>query len=378
MSMTPWATQPQPIGSRLAPATLAAATLAPVALRRAPAPGAAARPLPRWARAALGVPLTMKLVGANLLVAAAAAVALAAASPDGGPRVDYLILGGALIAALAANTALVTLALRPVWELEATAARVWRGDFSARVPASPVADAAMARVGRTVNLLLDALDADRARLRALAAQTISAQDAERSRIARELHDSTAQTIAALTYQLAAAARDVDDPALARRLAEIRDLAGDALEEVRVLAHTIHPRVLDDLGLAAAMAWLARRTREHSGLDVEVAYAADVGADALSREAAATLYRVAQESLRNVERHAGATSARVSLTRDGDDIALDIADDGRGFDLAEAEARRPGMGLFSIRERVALVGGALHIDTAPGRGTRVRARVPGAA
>jgi signal transduction histidine kinase len=233
-------------------------------------------------------------------------------------------------------------------------------------------------VGRTVNLLLDALDADRTRMRALAAQTISAQDAERARIARELHDSTAQTIAALTYQLSALARDANEPAIQSRLTELHALAGDALEEVRVLAHTIHPRVLDDLGLVAALGWLSRRTREHCGLDVTVTSTAGDAVARLSRPAAAALYRVAQESLRNVERHADATTATITVALDEGAVALTVADDGRGFDLAEAEERRPGMGLFAIRERLALVDGTVDIDTAPGAGTRVHARVPAVA
>ena len=99
---------------------------------------------------------------------------------------------------------------------------------------------------------------------------------------------------------------------------------------------------------------------------------------LSRPAAAALYRVAQESLRNVERHAAATAATIAVALDDGAVVLTVEDDGRGFDLAEAEERRPGMGLFAIRERVALVGGTVDIDTAPGAGTRVRARVPAGA
>jgi signal transduction histidine kinase len=96
---------------------------------------------------------------------------------------------------------------------------------------------------------------------------------------------------------------------------------------------------------------------------------------MSDATAAALYRVAQEALRNVERHARAESARLTLRADGAHVILDVTDDGRGFDVAEAEARRPGMGLFSMRERLGLVGGALDVHTSPGRGTRVRARAP---
>jgi signal transduction histidine kinase len=328
-----------------------------------------------WLRRLLGVPLTLKLAGANLLVLLLAGLVLAAGRPD---SVDVWIVGGALALGLVLNTLLVRYALRPVWELERVASRVWSGDFAARVPASAVADREMKRVGRTFNLLLDSLAADRERMRALAMQAVRAQDDERSRIARELHDSTAQNIAALTYQLTAAARtagEAGQPALEATLRELREQTGALLEEVRLLSHAIHPRVLDDLGLVAALEWLARQTREHTALDVQVDAELSGDAAAMSDATAAALYRVAQESLRNVERHARAATARLTLREDAGDVILEVVDDGRGFDVAEAEQRRPGMGLFSMRERLGLVGGAFEVQTSIGRGTRVRARAP---
>lgn len=215
---------------------------------------------------------------------------------------------------------------------------------------------------------------DAARMRALAALTIRAQDAERARVARELQDSTAQSIAALAYQLAAASRDCTDAAMARRLHGMRELAGDILEEVRSMAHAMHPNVLDDLGLEAALEWITRKTVERSHLEIDL-QTVGVAAMPLAPEAAAALYRVAQESLRNTERHSGAKQVHITLVQGTEFVALDIEDDGRGFDLREAAERRPGMGLFAMRERLGLVDGSLEIDTAPGRGTRVHASVP---
>ena len=214
-----------------------------------------------------------------------------------------------------------------------------------------------------------------ARLRTLAALTIRAQDDERARVARELHDSTAQSVAALSYQLAAAARDCDDPGLGGRLHEMRQLAGTILEELRSMAHAMHPYVLDDLGLESALAWLVRKTEEHTGLDIELDTTRGPVAADLSREGAAALYRVAQESIRNIERHSGAAKVRLALVERPTHVSLDIVDDGRGFDLQEAAARRPGMGLFAMRERLGLVDGTFEIDSAPGRGTHVHASVP---
>ena len=342
----------------------------------ASAPRGPRRALPSLAERALRVPLLGKLAGANLIIVVAALLAVMAERRSILPGTAVPILGIALGLSLVVNLALVYVALRPLTDLETTAARVSGGDLEARVAPSILADRDMARVGTTLNTLLDRLTEDRERVRRLAAQVISAQDEERARVARELHDSTAQMLAALMLQLGVAAKESTSPALDERIAMLRDMAAEALEEVRNLSHTIHPRVLDDLGLVAALGWLARRAREHSGLDIAVTTAgADAAAAALSRPAAAALYRVAQESLRNVERHAAADVATITLTVDDGTLALRIEDDGRGFDLAEAEERRPGMGLFAIRERIALVGGSVEIDTAPGAGTRVLARVP---
>lgn len=333
-----------------------------------------ARSAPSWLRAILGVPLLAKVAGANLLVVlvAAGAMALAHRADVPEPRLQ-LLMYGALALGFVVNVLLVVAALSPLGRLEETARAIWTGDLSARVRPSPLADRDIARIGRILNLLLDGLADDRERMRRLAAQAISAGDEERARIARELHDSTAQTLAALCMQLGAAARDVEDPRIAARLEELRKVGGDALEEVRTLAHTVHPRVLDDLGLVAALEWLGRQTRDHAGLDVRVD--ARLGRAALPREVQSVLYRVAQEALRNAARHARARSARVALEAEGGHAALTVADDGEGFDVGAAERRRPGMGLFSMRERVALAGGSVDIESAPGAGTRITARVP---
>jgi signal transduction histidine kinase len=332
-------------------------------------------------RALLRVPLAAKLAGANAVVVAVAAWALLEHAAGRGGEGTLAVVALALVAGIVVNWALVALALRPLRALEVTADRIWRGDLEARVAPSPLADANIARVGSTVNRLLDGLAGDRSRMRELAAAAIEAADAERARIARELHDSTAQTHAALAMQLAAAARDSRDPELAERLAMLRELAGTSIEEVRALAHSVHPRVLDDLGLVAALEWQARQVRERTALDVHVTADADASrvAATADRQATAALYRVAQESLRNVERHARARHAQLLLSAvggsHGPSLRLDVVDDGAGCDIEAAEARRPGMGLSSMRERVTLVNGTFDVSSAAGRGARVTATVP---
>jgi signal transduction histidine kinase len=331
------------------------------------------RPLRTAAERALRVPLLGKLAGANLLIVVAALIGVAAERRMDAPGHVVSILGVALGMSLVVNFLLVYVALRPLSDLEAAATRVSAGDLEARVAPSVLADRDMARVGTTLNVLLDRLTEDRARVRRLATQVISAQDEERARVARELHDSTAQILTAVMLQLGAAARESSSPLLDARIATLRELAAEALEEVRLLSHTMHPRVLDDLGLVAALEWLGRQTRAQTSLHVEVSVA-DGGVQ-IPAPLASVLYRVAQEALRNAVRHAHARHVQLRLRADLGAAVLEVGDDGRGFDVRRAEERRPGMGLFSMRERVALVNGNLVVTSAVNRGTRVVATVP---
>lgn len=320
----------------------------------------------------LRVPLLAKLAGANFLIVVSALIGVSVGRRLDTPGTVVSILGMALGASLIVNLVLVYVALRPLNDLELTATRLSAGDMEARVPTSVLADRDMTRVGTTLNALLDRLTEDRARERRLAAQVISAQDEERARVARELHDSTAQTLTAILLQLGAAARESTSEPLNARIATLRELAAEALEEVRSMSHTMHPRVLDDLGLAAALEWLARQAREQS-LDVEVdACELDV---VIPAPVAAALYRVAQEALRNAARHANATRIDIRLRQDGRQAMLEIEDNGAGFDVVLAEQRRPGMGLFSMRERMGLVNGRLAVNSARDRGTSIMATVP---
>ena len=250
---------------------------------------------------------------------------------------------------------------------------MWNGNYGARVERSAVADREVLRVGSMFNILLDGLVADRAKMRLLAAEVIAAGDRERSALARELHDSVAQHLAAVLLQLSAAERDSSDPVVAERLREARDSAEYALKEARALSHALHPGVLDDLGLEAALRKLARDSSNGNGVDIDVNYAARE--HRLPRDVEGVLYRIAQEAVRNATTHASARRIRVSVHQTEDEATLSVHDDGVGFDLAEAEARRSGMGLTSMQERVDLIDGRLEINTAQGSGTTISATVP---
>ena len=334
---------------------------------------ASRRPGERWVQRVLRFPLAGKLAGANvLIVVVALTTAFLLHGSEPRDREMLVILGLALAVGLAVNLALVTVALRPLRALESTAARVRLGDFEARVVASPLADPDVRRVGDALNLLLDELVADRGRIRRLAAEVIRAGDAERARLARELHDSTAQTLAAVVMQLAAATGEAQRTELATRLESIKAAALDALEEVRLLSLTVHPRVLDDLGLPAALNNLAREAGRTAGFDIDVV-APDTIAE-LPPDRASILYRVAQEAVGNAVRHGRPTHVCIRLEVDDGMATVEVTDDGAGFDV-DAARNTSGLGIFSMRERAALVGGSFQIVSRPGSGARVRASVP---
>jgi signal transduction histidine kinase len=328
--------------------------------------------LPRWAVALLRVPLIGKIAGANALIVAAAVSVTMIGDMVGHPEL-WLVLLVALGLGLAVNAILVFVALRPLKELEVTARRVWQGELDERVPQMLVADAGIQRVGNTINILLDGLNADRTRLRTLANQVIQAGDRERASLARELHDSTAQTLAALLLELSVLAGENTDARLEQRITRIRSIVTDVLDEVRMLAHTVHPRVLDDLGLVAALQLLARESVERG--NISVTYSGPAKVESIDAACASALYRVAQEAVGNAMRHARAKSITIKLAVLNGEAQLEIADNGIGFSPDEVERRRPGMGLFTMRERAALVGGRLALRTGAGQGTRVIAYVP---
>ncbi|MEO7102738.1 MAG: sensor histidine kinase, partial [Gemmatimonadaceae bacterium] len=352
------------------------------------APSTSGGNLPRWIERLLRIPLPVKLVGANLLLLLAAtttALVVRHRELSTAPVLTVVIV--AFLAVLLINTALVMLAVRPLRTLEKTVDTIWQGDLGARVPISVLADRHVMRVARMFNILLDGLVSDRARTRRLATELISAADKERAAISRELHDSAAQSLAALVMQLSVgvqAAENAPREILKERIAGARLLAISTLEEVRLLAHTMHPRVLDDLGLIAALKRLARDTTEHlanyailpedDGAVVEV-IASDASDELMPPAVMSVLYRVAQEAVQNARRHAAPKRVEIHFNRDLETASIEIIDDGRGFDPETVKGERAGIGLFTMRERVALMDGDFQIHSQPGGGTSVRASIP---
>lgn len=210
-------------------------------------------------------------------------------------------------------------------------------------------------------------------LRRLSSLSLSAQEEERKRIARDLHDDTAQSLTSLLVRLRLLER-MGDPGKAREgLLELRELAAETLEGVRRLALDLRPSALDDLGLAAALRWYVSEFTQRWGIEVELEI---VGLDGrLPAEVELVLYRVAQEALTNVAKHAQASRVKVTLEQRGRRVRLVLADDGCGFDVEAAlRSKERGLGLFGMEERLSLVGGKVSIQSQPGHGTRVEAEV----
>ena len=218
------------------------------------------------------------------------------------------------------------------------------------------------------------LEAYRSGARALAARILSAQEAERVRVSRELHDDTGQALTLILVRLQLIEDLTLEPDVRRELVELRQLVVDTLDGVRRLAVQLGPSVLEDLGLGPGLEWLVDRVREETGLRVDLTLPRDD--DGITAPLAVAIFRVAQEALTNIVRHAKATHVKVRLSDDGGLLGLDIVDDGAGFDVALARARPvASIGLFGMAERVALVGGTFDISSTPGVGTRVHVRVP---
>jgi PAS domain S-box-containing protein len=220
-----------------------------------------------------------------------------------------------------------------------------------------------------------ALRASYDRIQDLAGRLITAQEAERSRIAGELHDDVNQQLAGLSIALSNVKRQLQNRGAATvqdELSRLQQRTVDLADVIRNLSHEMHPGVLQHAGLAAALkSHCAEFGSQHP---IEVTFSAVDGIDAIPHDVALCLYRVAQESLRNIAAHAAAHNARINLRSSEAGLELVIADDGEGFDLAEAQ-RLGGLGLISLEERVRLVGGSLAISTEPQHGTEVRVQVP---
>ncbi|HHO50693.1 MAG TPA: sensor histidine kinase [Deltaproteobacteria bacterium] len=320
-----------------------------------------------WFLRIIRTPLLGKLVVLDLVLNLVTFMFLQRTPPDLQEEVTLL----SLCAVLVLNVALVGLALQPLQTLEQTARQVSRGSYAVRTQMPWMADRNLVRIGAALDGLLDRVVQERAQARALAAQVVTAGDLERARIARELHDGTAQSLAALDMMLSATSVVIDVPEAREQITAMQQIVGEALQEIRALCQDVHPRVLDDLGLEAALRSLVRRAGARTGAELDCILE---GLDApTSREVASVAYRVVQEAVSNALKHGEPSRVTVTLRHTGDRLELCVSDDGRGFD--PGAPLEGGLGVFVMDERVSLVGGIFEIDSRRGGGTVVRASLP---
>lgn len=219
----------------------------------------------------------------------------------------------------------------------------------------------------------DAQESEKAR-RTLADRFLQAQESERSRIARELHDDIGQRLAILSIQMQRAGKPVSGlPGQAHpALSELSGKAKEIASRVASLSHQLHSSVLEYLGVKAAVESCCREFAEQRKLKVDCVCTAIPGK--VVETVGLSIVRVVQEALNNVQKHSGATEVHVHLTGNDDALLLEISDNGRGFDVQQARLAA-GLGLISMRERVHLVKGTMDIVSEPGKGTRITAKVP---
>ena len=217
------------------------------------------------------------------------------------------------------------------------------------------------------------LIASRAELRRLSGAEQRARESERARIARELHDELGQTLTAIKMQLVSlkSAEPVPPDTIAGRLDRLIGIVDRSVGDLRRIATELRPLILDELGLAAALEWLAQTVSEQAQLPVALDF--DAGDLALDPDARTAAFRIVQEALTNAVRHGRSTGVRVIGRQRGKALEIVVEDDGRGIDPASTATGR--LGLAGMRERARLAGGTVEIVGAPGRGTTVTLRLP---
>ena len=307
-----------------------------------------------------------------LLVAAAIFVASLAAGLDltlSDQRRQFLVLALSLVLTLVVNIWLLRRRFEPLERLLDTMERIDLSSPGRRVEldeATAGATSDILRLSAAFNRMLERVEGERRRSGQLA---LKAQEEERKRVARDLHDEVNQALTALLLRLEAAAQHAP-PELRAELDQTKQLANRAMVELLDLARQLRPAALDDHGLKAALATqvrhIDRRGPARASLDL------DQDLEGVPQDVELVIYRVAQEALTNASRHSQASHVGVRLGRVDSRVVLEVADDGKGFAFAD---ETKGLGLSGMRERALLVNGRLEVDSRPGKGTTIRLEVP---
>jgi two-component system, NarL family, sensor histidine kinase UhpB len=310
------------------------------------------------------------LVVATLFAASAAANLNLAIR---GERWSFLLLALTILLVLLVNMIMLRRRFMPLERLIATIEAIdpaAAGDLT--LPPDPRdTSEEVGRLAASFRRMLVRIEDERRRSGRL---VLRAQEEERRRLARDLHDEVNQALTAILLRLEALSQAAP-PELAQELGELKRLVNQAMSELLQLARQLRPTALDDHGLLPAMASQVRRFAAQTGIKADLTA---TGSDTqLQPDEETAVYRIAQEALANVARHANASQVEVGLRTDGDGVELTVRDDGRGFEPSRprGDGRDGGLGLGGMAERARLVGGELTIESRPGGGTELSLRVP---
>jgi two-component system, NarL family, sensor histidine kinase UhpB len=317
--------------------------------------------------------LTQVLAVNALLITATVFAASVAASLHAEPFIErkrFLILVAALMAMVLFNGYLLRRRFAPLDELISAMERVDFGgrDTRERIPTANVEE--VVRLHQAFDRMLERLEAERSRT---ATAVLQAQEGERARLARDLHDEANQALTGVLLRLEATAQHAP-PQLRDELRETQAVATRAMGELVRLARELRPIALDDLGLGAALRTQVADFGRRAGIETTLALPSDGLAD-LDSDEQLVVYRIVQEGLSNVAQHAAARNVRVDVERRGEGTVVRVADDGEGFTNGEQKA---GLGLTGMRERAVLAGGRLDVSSTPGAGTTIELRLGAAA
>ncbi|HEY7347395.1 MAG TPA: ATP-binding protein [Ktedonobacterales bacterium] len=327
-------------------------------------------------RSLLALPVLFKVLITNsvvILVGATLGTYLATRihQPNGPAILIGFITAGWLISVLI-NFVLLKIAFHPLTQLRETMQRIQAGSPELRAPLTgqdPEAD----QLAEAFNTMLETL-AEAARSRAT--QILTAQEQERKRIARELHDETSQVLTSLLISLKVLEEGLASAEARVRVEETRSLVHQTLRAIRNLSIDLRPSALDDLGLLPALRWYIKEYQQKCQIEVE--FVATNFKERLPSELETSLYRIVQEALTNTAKYAKATRVRISVVEEQGSVSATICDNGQGFDaqtILKLPWQERGLGLAGMHERAALLDGSLIITTEPGGGTTIEARLP---
>jgi two-component system, NarL family, sensor histidine kinase UhpB len=314
--------------------------------------------------------LTQVLLVNLLLVVVAVATAVIAANANSEllDAQSAIVLGLAVALTIVFNVLLIQRRFQPLEQLVDQMERADLSQPGANLSAGgePGGPEEVYRLHQAFTRMLERLEAERRRT---SSAVLTAQEEERARVARDLHDEVNQSLTGLLLRLEAT-REKASPELAGELAEIRGVANRAMHELLALARQLRPTALDDLGLEAALAGNVRELSRQGVIDAS--FEAEGNLSDLPEDVQLVVYRVAQEALTNAVRHSEAEHVHVGLYREDGRVELSVRDDGLGFTFDQTGR---GLGIGGMRERALLVGGKFQIESRRGIGTRVRLEVP---